>query len=63
MASDHLSAMHFRAVRAEIEGRFFSDEEAAELKQAIKDRIIIDPEMRAMAAKTWPAEGSDAEQG
>ena len=54
--SDNLSRMHLKAVRAEIEGRFFSQEEADELKTAINDRIITDPKIRSEAAKTWPTQ-------
>jgi len=50
---DGKSEMHFRVVRAEIEGRFFSLEEADRLKEAIDDRTIIDPAMRELAAKAW----------
>lgn len=50
---DNLSVVHFKAVRTEIEGRFFSEEEASRLKEAIGDRTIKDPAMRAAAAKTW----------
>ena len=50
---DGKSEMHFRVVRAEIEGRFFSLEEANRLKEAIDDRTIIDPAMRELAAKAW----------
>jgi hypothetical protein len=50
---DDLSRAHYRAVRAEVEGRFFSPEEGAWLKEAIDERTLTDPQMRAMAAKAW----------
>ena len=54
--SDTLSWKHFRAVRTEIEGRFFSVQEANALKEAIDGRIVTNPELRAAAAKCWPEE-------
>ena len=51
--SDTLSKIHLQAVRAEIEGRFFSPEEARELKDAIDRRIVTDPRIREAAAKCW----------
>lgn len=56
--SDQLSTVHYRAVRAEIEGRFFSRHEAEWLKEAIDFRTIEDQRLREMAAKAW--EGTDA---
>ena len=50
---DDLSTVHFRTVRAEIEGRFFSQEEADQLKEAIDKHTITDPQTRAVAAKAW----------
>lgn len=50
---DILSREHFKAVRTEIEGRFFSQEEADQLKEEIDRRTITDPQMRALAAKSW----------
>lgn len=50
---DNLSAIHYKAVRTEIEGRFFSREEADQLKEAIEARTITDPKFRAAAASTW----------
>ena len=50
---DVLSRVHFKTVQAEIEGRFFSKEEADQLKEAIDERIITQPEIRALAAKAW----------
>jgi hypothetical protein len=50
---DTLSRVHFKTVSAEIEGRFFSQAEANELKQAIDRHTITDPKVRAMAAQTW----------
>ena len=51
--ADNLSVVHFKAVRTEIEGRFFSEEEAKQLIEAIEDRTIIDPNIRIEAAKGW----------
>jgi hypothetical protein len=51
--NDNLSTMHLKAVRAEIEGRFFSAEEASQLKQAIDLRTVTDPRIREAAAKCW----------
>lgn len=50
---DDLSRMHYKAVRLEMEGRFFSAEEARDLKSAIDDRTITNPQVRAEAAKCW----------
>ena len=50
---DNLSEVHFKAVCTEIEGRFFSQEEAERLKEAIDDRTITDPAIRVAAAKCW----------
>jgi hypothetical protein len=50
---DGLSSEHYRTVRLEIEGRFFSQGEANQLKQAIESRTITDPQTRALAAKAW----------
>lgn len=62
--SDSLSVVHFKTVRAEIEGRFFSPEEAAQLKEAIDDRIVTDPAIRAEAARCWePRESGRKEAG
>lgn len=51
--SDTLSWKHFRAVRTEIEGRFFSTDEAEQLVEAIEARTITDPKLRAAAASCW----------
>lgn len=53
---DNLSVVHFKTVRTEIEGRFFSQEEADRLKEAIDSRTITDPKIRAEAAKCWDGE-------
>ena len=53
MPNDNLSRVHIKAVWGEMQGRFFSPEEGDLLREAIEDRIIIDPKMRAEAAKTW----------
>jgi hypothetical protein len=50
---DNLSAKHYKAVWAEIQGRFFSEEEAEKLKADIDRKIITNPEIRAEAAKCW----------
>jgi hypothetical protein len=50
---DNLSKMHFKTVGAEIEGRFFSKEEADQLKESIDRRTITDPQTRDLAAKAW----------
>ena len=52
---DNLSKVHFEAVQTEIQGRFFSTEEAYRLKRAIDDRTFTDPKIRAEAAKCWEA--------
>ena len=51
---DNLSKVHFKTVWAEIQGRFFSPEEAQVLKNAIDKATITDAEIRAEAAKSWP---------
>lgn len=50
---DSLSEVHFKTVRAEIEGRFFSEEEANQLKETIDNHTITDGQTRALAAKAW----------
>jgi len=50
---DNLSRVHFKTVGAEIEGRFFSQEEADQLKEAIDKHTLTDPKIRAVAAKSW----------
>jgi len=50
---DNLSKVHFKTVWAEIQGRFFSKEEADELKEAIDRQTVTDPHIRAEAAKVW----------
>ncbi len=51
---DNLSAPHFKKVWAEIQGRFFSEKEANELKEAIDKATVTDPQIRAAAASCWP---------
>lgn len=51
---DNLSVEHFKAVWAEIQGRFFSEVEADELKAVIDRATVTDPIIRAEAAKCWP---------
>jgi hypothetical protein len=53
MPEDNLSRVHFKTVSAEIEGRFFSQGEADQLKEAIDRHTVTDPHIRAMAAQTW----------
>jgi hypothetical protein len=53
MSNDNLSRVHFKTVRAEIEGRFFSKEEADQLKDALDHHTITDPQTRVLAAKAW----------
>jgi hypothetical protein len=50
---DYLSRQHFRAVESEIMGRFFTPEEAEQLKIEIERRIITDPCIRELAARAW----------
>jgi hypothetical protein len=50
---DNLSRVHFKTVQAEIEGRFFSKEEADQLKETIDHHTITDEQTRALAAKAW----------
>ena len=50
---DVLSRVHFKKVQAEIEGRFFSKEEADQLKEAVDQHTITDPQTRVLAAKAW----------
>jgi len=50
---DNLSTIHFKTVWAEIQGRFFSKEEADELKEAIEKHTVTDPEIRKEGAKAW----------
>jgi hypothetical protein len=53
MPEDNLSRIHFKTVSAEIEGRFFSQHEADQLKEAIDMHTVTDPKIRVEAAKTW----------
>ena len=50
---DNLSVEHYRTVWAEIQGRFFSKEEADQLKETIDRHTVTDPEIRVMAAQAW----------
>jgi hypothetical protein len=50
---DNLSEVHYKTVWSEIQGRFFSQSEAAVLKDAIDKRTITDPKIRTEAAKAW----------
>ncbi len=56
---DLLSRVHFKTVRSEITGRFFSKEEAEQLKETINVHTITDPETRAMAARAWEPTGRE----
>lgn len=51
--SDNLSRVHFKTVHTEIQGRFFSQEEADQLKAAIDRATVTDPQTRIEAAKCW----------
>jgi hypothetical protein len=51
--ADTLSAVHYRKVWAEIQGRFFSKAEAEQLKESIDIHTVVDPQTRAAAAKVW----------
>lgn len=57
---DNLSVVHFKTVHAEIQGRFFSKEEAEQLKAAIDRATVTDPKIRVEAAKCW---GDDVQNG
>ena len=50
---DNLSVEHYRTVWAEIQGRFFSKEEADKLKEELDRHTVMDPQIRAAAAKAW----------
>lgn len=50
---DNLSREHFRTVWAEIQGRFFSEEEAQQLKAEIEKQTVTDPQTRLVAAQAW----------
>jgi hypothetical protein len=50
---DNLSVVHFKTVWAEIQGRFFSQEEANQLKEAIDAATVTDPKIRVEVAKCW----------
>lgn len=50
---DNLSVVHFKAVSSEIEGRFFSKEEAEQLKKSIDKHTITDHDIRIAAAMSW----------
>lgn len=50
---DRHSVVHFKTVWAELQGRFFSQEEADQLKEAIDRATLTDPAIRAAAAKCW----------
>lgn len=50
---DNLSKEHFKAVWSEIAGRFFSLEEARQLKEDIDRHTVTDPHTRELAAKAW----------
>jgi hypothetical protein len=53
MTHDNLSERHYRTVWAEIQGRFFSQEEADALKAYIDRHTVTDPTTRIEAAKSW----------
>ena len=56
MPTDNLSQAHYKTIWAELQGRFFSQEEADYLKAAIDTRTVTDPKIRAEAAKCWGGE-------
>lgn len=51
--ADDLSAVHFKTVWSEIQGRFFSQKEADELKETIDRHTITEPYIRSAAAEAW----------
>lgn len=53
---DNLSAVHFNTVWTEIQGRFFSQEEAEQLKAAIDRATVTDPQVRIEAARCWESD-------
>lgn len=53
---DNLSTRHYKAVLAEIQGRFFSPEEASQIKEIIDMHTIRDPAVRVVAAKAWESD-------
>jgi len=53
MNEDGLSAVHYKTVWAEIQGRFFSQAEADELKEEIDRYTVTEPKTRALAAEVW----------
>ena len=52
--ADTLSRVHFKTIFNELQGRFFSQKEADELKEAIDKATVTDPQIRAAAATCWP---------
>ena len=50
---DTLSREHYLTIWSEMQGRFFSQDEADNLRREIEKRIITDPEMRAVCAQSW----------
>ena len=50
---DTLSREHYLKVWSEMQGRFFSQEEADSLSREIEKRVITDPEMRVVCAQSW----------
>ena len=50
---DNLSAEHFKAVWSEIQGRFFSQEEADRLKADIDKHTVTDQKTRVAGALAW----------
>ena len=53
MEDDKLSEVHYKRVWAEIQGRFFSQIEADQLKAAIDRHTVTDPEVRKAGAWAW----------
>lgn len=59
---DNLSTAHFKTVNTELQGRFFSQEEADHLKAEIDRRTVTTPKMRAEAAKCWDGTVKEAKR-
>ena len=60
--ADNLSVIHFKAVYTEIQGRFFSQKEADDLKGLIDRATVTDSKVRIEAAKCWGMNPGDKEK-
>jgi len=60
---DGSSEVHFKTVWSEIQGRFFSKEEADRLKACIDDHTVTDPQIRAAAARVWGESNFESDRG